>query len=85
LSISAVVQEVKTGSSAWLKTQAPIYADFHWQNGYGAFSVSQSAVAEVQQYIRNQREHHRRIKFEDEFREFLRRYEVEFDERYLWD
>src|SRR6266446_4871587 len=85
LSISDVVQEVKSGSSAWLKTKASIYADFHWQNGYGAFSVSQSAVAEVQQYIRNQRDHHRRMTYEDELREFLRRYEVEFDERYLWD
>jgi putative transposase len=85
LSISQVVQEVKSGSSAWLKKQSRAYADFHWQNGYGAFSVSQSNVPEVQAYILNQREHHRGMTFQEEFREFLRRYEIEYDERYVWD
>ena len=60
-------------------------ASFHWQGGYGAFSVSQSAVAEVRDYIRRQREHHQRLSFQEEFRAFLRRYEIEFDERYVWD
>lgn len=85
LSISQVVQEVKSGSSAWLKKQSGHYADFHWQNGYGAFSVSQSNVAGVRAYILNQREHHRRMTFREESREFLRRYEIEFDERYVRD
>src|SRR5205814_90869 len=73
-SISKVVQEVKSGSSSWLKKQSRTYADFHWQNGYGAFSVSQSGVKEVQAYIKNQRKHHRGMTFQKELREFLRRY-----------
>ena len=58
---------------------------FHWQNGYGAFSVSQSNVGEVREYIRTQQEHHRVVTFQEEFRRFLKRYEVEYDERYVWD
>jgi putative transposase len=85
MSLSQIVQEIKTGTSAWLKKQSPLYANFHWQNGYAAFSVSQSGVPHVRNYIRNQREHHQRMTFQDEVREFLRRYETEFDERYLWD
>ena len=60
-------------------------ASFYWQGGYGAFSVSHSALAEVRDYIRRQREHHQRLSFQEEFRAFLRRYEIEFDERYVWD
>jgi putative transposase len=82
---SKIVEEVKTGSSKWLKTKGPGYADFHWQNGYGAFSVSQSGVVEVVKYIEGQQEHHQRKTFQEEFREFLRRYEVPYDERYVWD
>ena len=84
-SLSDVVANVKRGSSAWLKTRGAAYTGFHWQNGYGAFSVSQSAVADVGDYIRRQREHHQRMSFQDEFRAFLRRHEIEFDERYVWD
>jgi putative transposase len=84
-SVSQVVQELKTGSSSWLKMQSKAYRDFHWQNGYGAFSVSQSNVPEVKAYIVNQREHHRRMTYQEEFLEFLRRYEIEYDERYVWD
>jgi putative transposase len=82
---SQIVQEIKTGTSAWLKKQSPMYVNFHWQNGYAAFSVSQSGVPDVRIYIRNQREHHRQMTFQDEVREILRRYEIEFDERYVWD
>ena len=53
--------------------------------GYGAFSVSQSSVDDVRVYIRGQREHHKRVSFQDEFRAFLQKYEIEFDERYVWD
>jgi len=83
--LSDIVSQIKRGSSAWLKTQNKSYAKFHWQNGYGAFSVSQSAVAEVCEYIRNQRARHKKVTFQDEFRTFLRRYGVEFDERHVWD
>jgi hypothetical protein len=59
--------------------------DFHWQSGYGAFSVSRSNVEAVKSCIANQEDHHRRISFQDEFRALLRRHEREFDERYVWD
>lgn len=82
---SKIVEEVKKGSSKWLKTKGAAYFGFHWQNGYGAFSVSQSGVAAAVKYIESQKEHHRRKTFQEEYREFLRRYEVPYDERYVWD
>ena len=84
-SLADVVMEVKRGTSKWIKTKGSEFALFQWQAGYGAFSVSQSAVGEVSDYIRNQAEHHQKLTFEDEFRRFLQRYEIEFDERYVWD
>jgi REP element-mobilizing transposase RayT len=85
LSAAAVVEEVKKGSSKWLKTRGPAMRSFHWQNGYGAFSVSPSNEAGVRAYILAQEEHHRKVTFQDEFRDFLRRHGVAFDERYVWD
>ena len=83
--LSNVVGQIKKSATDWLRLQRPALANFFWQGGYGAFSVSQSAVAEVRQYIHNQRAHHSRATFQDEFRVFLKRYEIEFDERYVWD
>ncbi|MDP1591519.1 MAG: transposase, partial [Prosthecobacter sp.] len=83
--LSDIVRQVKTGSTHWLHEQRPALRDFHWQNGYGAFSVSQSAVEEVREYIRKQREHHHVMTFQEEYRKFLARYEIEFDERHVWD
>jgi REP element-mobilizing transposase RayT len=83
--LSDVVGQLKSGSSTWLKTKGAVFNAFHWQNGYGAFSVSQSSVEEVREYIRRQQDHHKRTSFQDEFRAFLRRYAIEFDERYVWD
>lgn len=80
-----MVKEVKRGSSLWLKTKTPDLQDFAWQNGYGIFSIGFSQVDAVRNYIADQEEHHRRVSFQDEFREFLKRYEVAFDERYVWD
>jgi REP element-mobilizing transposase RayT len=82
--LKKVVMEVKRGSSIWIKTQGA-FDDFHWQRGYGAFSIGQSAVAEVTEYIAKQAEHHHNRSFQDEFRAFLHRYEVPYDERYVWD
>jgi len=84
-SIAQIVKEIKRTSSAWIKTVERRYSKFHWQNGYGAFSVSQSHVSQVRNYILHQEQHHRRKTFQDEFRAFLKRYEIEYDERYLWD
>ena len=80
-----MVKEAKRGSSLWLKTKSPALHDFAWQNGYGIFSIGFSQVETVRNYIAGQEEHHRKVSFQDEFRELLKRYEIEFDERYLWD
>lgn len=79
-----IVEEVKKGSSKWMKTETG-NVDFYWQNGYAAFSVSQSNVEVVKQYIQNQEEHHRKMTFQDELRALLERHQVAFDERYVWD
>jgi putative transposase len=84
-SLAQVVMEVKRATSKWVKTQGKEFAGFHWQSGYGAFSNGQSGVDEVKAYIANQAKHHRVKSFEEEFRSFLKRHQVEFDERYLWD
>ena len=83
--LAKVVEEIKKGTSKWLKRQDDSLRDFHWQNGYGAFSVSQSNVAEVPRYIEGQEAHHREVSFEDELRAFLRKHEVGYDEQYVWD
>jgi REP element-mobilizing transposase RayT len=85
MKIADLVEEVKTGSSKWLKTKGPPFRNFHWQKGYGAFSIGQSNVAALKRYIRGQKQHHRRVSFQDEYRKFLKRYEIEYDERYVWD
>jgi putative transposase len=84
-SLSNVVGQVKKSANDWLRARDSAFTNFYWQGGYGAFSVSQSAVEEVREYIRNQRGHHQRVSFQDELRAFLKRYEIEFDERYVWD
>jgi REP element-mobilizing transposase RayT len=80
-----IVEQVKKSSSHWMKVDGPRNAAFAWQAGYAAFSVSQSAVEEVTHYIQNQEEHHRKMTFQDELRALFRRYNVAFDERYVWD
>ena len=80
-----IVEEVKKGSSKWMKVEGPGNNDFQWQSGYAVFSVSQSNVVEVKRYIANQEEQHRRMTFEDELRALFGRHGIEFDERYVWD
>ena len=79
------MKELKRVTSIWIKEKGPEFKDFSWQAGYGAFSVSQSQSAAVIEYIRTQEEHHKKKDFKTEFREFLKRHEIEFDERYVWD
>jgi putative transposase len=83
--ISDVVGNTKKSSNDWLRQQSPEFSDFYWQGGYAIFSVSQSNVEDVRQYIRTQRGHHARVSFQDEFRAFLKRHELDFDEHYVWD
>jgi putative transposase len=85
LALADVVEEVKTCSSKWLKTQARTLRSFHWQNGYGGFSVSPAEVNWVAAYIEGQEQHHRMVSFQEEYRRFLKEYEVEYDERYVWE
>ena len=85
LSVSELVRELKRESSKWLKEQSPDLADFYWQSGYGAFSISPGHVEALKVYITNQEEHHKKETFQDEFRRLLVKYGIEFDERYVWD
>lgn len=79
------VKELKRVSNLWLKDRGRVYADFQWQGGYADFSVSQSNVEEVKKYIESQEECHRKQTFQDELRVLLRKHDIDFDERYIWD
>ncbi len=85
IAISELVGDIKRDSSKWIKTEGTEFKDFHWQEGYGAFSVGQTEVGKVMEYIARQKEKHAKTDFKTEFRGFLRKYEVEYDERYVWD
>ncbi|WP_009959465.1 IS200/IS605 family transposase [Verrucomicrobium spinosum] len=85
ISISEFVEKLKTGSSKWMKKQQPELGGFSWQRGYGAFSVAPADVDAVVAYIDNQEDHHRTRTFQDEYRAFLRKYGVEYNEEYVWD
>ncbi|MBL8816203.1 MAG: IS200/IS605 family transposase [Planctomyces sp.] len=85
VSVSQAVEDVKKTSSKWIKTQGNEFAAFSWQSGYGAFAVSESEVESVKTYIANQREHHRTKTFQEEYRQFLERHHISYDERYVWD
>lgn len=80
-----LLQEVKSHSSNWMKSKDERLKNFYWQDGYGAFSVNPSEVDVVINYIANQEEHHRTRTFQDEYRTFLEKYNVPYDERYVWD
>lgn len=84
ISVAKAVQLMKGGSSKWIHDNFPEQRAFAWQRGYGAFSVSTSLIQENVAYIRNQKEHHRRKTFQEEYVSFLRKNWVDYDERYLW-
>jgi putative transposase len=84
LALRKAVQLLKGGSSKWIHDTFPALGKFAWQDGYSAFTVSQSNLRAVIHYVANQREHHRRRTFQDEYRALLERHGIEFDERYLW-
>lgn len=85
LSLSRLVEDIKKGSSKWIKTKGNEYAGFAWQSGYGAFSIGQSGYEKLRRYIQTQKEHHKKISFQDEYRVFLKKYQIEYDEKYVWD
>ncbi|CAN5402340.1 IS200/IS605 family transposase [soil metagenome] len=79
------MQELKSSTSKWVKTKGDNLKSFYWQDGYGSFSVGQDGLDGVIKYIENQNEHHKKKTFQEEYREFLNNYNVEYDERYVWD
>ena len=85
LPLSKLVEDIKKGSSKWIKTKGNSYIDFAWQNGYGAFSIGQSAYDDLRKYIQLQKEHHKKMSFQDEYRAFLKKYRIIYDEKYVWD
>ncbi len=82
--IADLLRKVKQSSSKWVKTRDPALSNFHWQDGYGAFSVSPAHVPALRRYIADQEEHHRKESFQDEFRRLLEKYGIGWDERYVW-
>lgn len=85
IALMKLLEEVKSHSSKWMKTKGSDLKNFYWQNGYGAFSVNPSDIDRVIAYIENQKEHHRKKTFQDEYKAFLKKYKIEYDERYVWD
>ena len=83
--LSEIVGKVKANSSGWVHREFPEKQAFAWQTGYSAFSVSHSQKESVLDYIVKQEEHHRKMSFQDELIRFLKKHEVEYEERYLWD
>ena len=80
-----VLEELKKDSSKWLKTQSAAFGGFHWQDGYGLFSVSPSHFDALRKYVMNQKKHHKKESFQEELIRILKKYDVEYDEKYLWD
>src|SRR5579863_3888920 len=85
MDVSSLIKALKQSSSIWAKAEFPDLSAFYWQNGYGAFSISPSHLPGLKRYIESQEEHHRRESFQDEFRRLLKKYAVDYDERYVWD
>ena len=80
-----LLEEVKKGSSKWIKTQATKFKDFYWQDGYGIFSVNPTEINIVKEYIKQQEKHHKKKSFQEEYRAFLKKYNVVYNEKYVWD
>jgi len=85
IALVELIKKIKTNSSKWMKTKNSSLANFYWQDGYGAFSVNPSETKVAVNYIQHQHEHHRNKTFQEEYRAFLNKYEVDYDERYVWD
>ena len=85
IALMKLVEEVKSHSSKWIKTKGEDFLNFYWQDGYGAFSVNPSEIEVVINYISNQKEHHQKKNFEEEYCAFLKKYNVIYDENYVWD
>lgn len=85
ITLIKLLEELKSSSSKWMKTKDAKFSSFYWQSGYGAFSVNPTEVEIVTAYIKKQEEHHKIKNFQDEYRAFLKKYNVEYNEEYVWD
>lgn len=85
IAIMKLVEEVKRASSKWMKGKSEKYKNFYWQLGYGAFSVDSTNTERVIEYIKNQKEHHEKKDFKTEYLQLLEKYQIEYDEKYIWD
>ena len=80
-----LLEEIKSSSSKWIKTKDGKFSNFYWQSGYGAFPVNPAEIEIVKTYIQNQEKHHKLKSFQEEYRAFLKKYDVEYNEEYVWD
>ncbi len=85
ITLIKLLEELKSSSSKWMKTRDVKYANFYWQSGYGAFSVNPTEIEAVTNYIQKQEEHHQIKGFQEEYRAFLKKYNVQYNEEYVWD
>ena len=85
IALSALLKDVKGDSSLWIKSQGREFRNFHWQEGYGAFSFSKRDLPELKRYVAMQKDHHRKRTFKEELISLLEENGIEYDERYLWD
>lgn len=85
IALSTLMKYLKKDSSVWIKTKGSAFRNFHWQDGYGAFSIGKTNLAGLKSYLANQKEHHRKRSFKEELIQFLDEHGIEYDERYLWD
>ena len=85
IALMSLIEKLKSHSSKWIKTKGENYKNFFWQRGYGGFSVNPNQIDVVRQYILNQETHHKKVTFQDEYRAFLKKYDVDYDEQYVWD
>ena len=85
IALIKLLEEIKSHSSKWMKTKDEDLKNFYWQDGYGAFSVNPSEIETVKRYVEDQHEHHRTKTFQEEYIAFLKKYQIAYDERYVWD
>ncbi len=83
MTLAELTEEIKKSSSKWIKVKGWNYSNFYWQEGYGGFSVSACMVDVVRNYIMNQKQHHRKVMFLDEYKGLLEEYGIAYDEKYL--
>ncbi len=84
ISLAKLVEEIKRNSSRWIKGKGKEYENFSWQKGYVGYSVSHSVLNKIKKYIDNQKEHHKKVSFQEEYISFLNAYGVDFDDKYIW-